>query len=83
MNDVLKHLGGSRVHEPHIKHYLDMTQTQIYEMFKDSHPELSLGERYFETCKPWYVRINTIYNTCCCRYHIVFDYYYNTFLHKL
>ena len=36
--DVLKHFKGSRNHEPHIKHYLDMMQTQLYEMFKVSHP---------------------------------------------
>ena len=34
--DVLKHCRGSRNNEPHVKHYLDMTQTQLFEMFKDS-----------------------------------------------
>ena len=58
-----------------------MTLTQLYEMFKFSHPGLRLGQRSFEKCKPWYVRINTIHNTCCCRYHLEFEYYYNTFLH--
>ena len=73
--DVLKHFKGSRNHEPHIKHYLDMMQTQLYEMFKVSHLELRLGQRSFEKCKPWYVRINAICNTCCCRYHVEFEYY--------
>ena len=41
--DVLKHCKSSRSHEPHIKHYIDMTQTQLYEMFKVSHLELRLG----------------------------------------
>ena len=68
--DVLKHYRDSRHHAPHIKHYLDMTQTQIYEMFKDSHPKWRLGQRYFDKCKPWYVRINTIHNTFCSRCHI-------------
>ena len=36
--DMLKHYKGSRSHEQHIKHYLDMTQTQLYEMFKVFHP---------------------------------------------
>ena len=66
--DVLKLCKGSKNNEPHVKHYLDMTQTQLFEMFKFSHVELRLGQRSFEKCKPWYVRINTIRNTCCCRY---------------
>ena len=79
--DVLKHCRGSHHTEPHVKHYLDMTQTQLFEMFKVAHVELRLGQRSFEKCKPWYVRINTIRNTCCCRYHIDFDLYYHTFAH--
>ena len=79
--DVLKHYKVSRNHEPHIKHYLDMTQTKLYDMFKVTHPKLSLGQRSFQKCKPCYVRINTICNTCYCRYHVEFEYYYNTFLY--
>ena len=44
MKDVLKHCRGSRNTEPHVKHYLDMTQTQLFEMFKVSHEELRLGK---------------------------------------
>ena len=40
--DVLIHCKGSRSHESHIKHYLDMTQTQLYEMFKATDPMLDL-----------------------------------------
>ena len=58
-----------------------MTQTQLFKMFKVAHVELRLGQRSFEKCKPWYVRINTIHNTCCCRYNIDFDLYYHTFAH--
>ena len=72
--DVLKHHKGSRNDELHIKHYLDMTQLQLYEMFNVVHLELRLGQIYFEKCKPWDVRINTICNTCCCRYPIEFEY---------
>ena len=66
-NDVLKHYKGSKDHESHIKHYLDMTQTQLYDMFKASHLELRLSQISFEKCKLWYVRINKIRNTYCCR----------------
>ena len=40
--DVLKHCRGSRNTEPHVKHYLDMTQTQLLEMFKVSNANLRL-----------------------------------------
>ena len=30
--------------------------------------------------KPWYVRPITIRDTCCCRYHVQFQLYYDTFL---
>ena len=49
--DVLKHCRGSRNNEPHVKHYLDMTQTQLFEMFKFSHIEIRLEQRSFEKCK--------------------------------
>ena len=65
--DMLKHYRGYRNNEDHVKHYLDMTQTQSFEMFKVSHVELRLGQRSFEKCRPWHVRISTIRNTCCCR----------------
>ena len=35
--DVLKQCKCSRNHELHIIHYLDMTQTHLYEMFKVAH----------------------------------------------
>ena len=79
--DVLKHCKGSMNNEPHVKHYLDMKQTQLFEMFKVFHVELRLGKISFEKCKPWYARINTIQNTCCYRYYIEFDLYYHTFAH--
>ena len=50
-------------------------------MFKVSHVELRIRKISFEKFKPWYVRINTIWNTCCCRYNIEFDLYYHTFAH--
>ena len=58
--DLLKCCKGSFNNELHVKNYLDMTQIQLFEMFKISHVELRLGKIYFEKCKPWYVKINTI-----------------------
>ena len=36
-----------------------MTQTKLYERFMRVHIELNLGQRSFEKCKTWYVRVNT------------------------
>ena len=79
--DVLKLRIGSKDREPHIKHLLDITQTELYERFKNEHKELNLGQRSFEKCKPFYVKINTLRNTCCCRYHVEYEYWYETFLY--
>ena len=40
---VLKLYRGSINNEPHVKHYIDMTQTQLFDMFKVYHVELRLG----------------------------------------
>ena len=64
--DVLKLIMGSRDREPHIKHFLDMTQTELYERFRHEHNELNLVQGSFEKLKPWYAKINTTRNTCCC-----------------
>ena len=50
--DVVKLRKGSRDREPHIKHFIDMTQIELYERFKRAHTELNLGQIYFEKCKP-------------------------------
>ena len=47
------------------------------------HNELNLGQRSFEKCKPWYVKINITHSTCCCRYHIEYAYYYDAYVHIL
>ena len=74
--DVLKLRKGSKYHQPHIKHFLDMTQTKFYEIFNNEHRKLNLFQRSFEKCKPWFDRICTDCNKCCCKYHVEFDYFY-------
>lgn len=79
--DVLKLRKGSRDHEPHIKHFVNMTQTKLYERFRSSYSELNLGQRYFEKFNPYHVRVNTTSNTFCCLYHIEYCYYYETYMY--
>ena len=42
---------------------------------------MNLGQRSFEKCKPWYVRICIDRNTSCCRYHVEYEYLYDTYKH--
>ena len=77
--DVVNLRKGSRDREPHIKHFLDMTKTKLYERFRRDHIELNLGQISFDKCKPWFVRVNTTCNTCCFQYHIEYGYYYDTY----
>jgi len=46
----LRRVTGDR--EPHIKHFLDITQTQLHEIFKKVHSALNLGQISFHKCKP-------------------------------
>ena len=68
--DLLKLRKGSTKREPHVKHFLDTTQIELYERSRNAHTQLNLGQRSFEKCKPWYVCICIDRNTCWCRYHI-------------
>ena len=40
--DVLKLRKGSTKREPHVKHFLDTTQTKLYERFRNEHTQLNL-----------------------------------------
>lgn len=45
-------------------------QTEYYLNFRETHPEVIIGQRSFEKLKPWFVRKLKDRNTCCCVYHI-------------
>ena len=57
-----------------------MTLIQFFNKFKDEHSELNLSINTFVQQKPLYVRPITIHDTCCCRYYVEFELYYDTFL---
>ena len=63
--DVLKLRVGSKIYDPHSKHLLDMTQTKLFRKFVDGKVlTITISQRSFEKCKPWYVRINKEIITC-------------------
>ena len=47
-------------------------QTEAYLEFKAKHPEVKMGQRSFETCKPFFVVAPRSQDkiTCCCRLHV-------------
>ena len=70
---VRKRIGrGHRVENP--LHYLEKSQTELYLEFCEANPNIHVGQRSFEYCKPWFVRRLDERNTCCCRSHIEMEY---------
>jgi hypothetical protein len=58
-----------------------MTQIELFNKFKEEHKEAKISINTFVQQKPWFVRPITVRDTCCCRYHVEFELYYNTFLY--
>jgi hypothetical protein len=40
---------------PHAKHFLEMSQTEMFLGFKAKYPNVKIGQRRFESCKPFFV----------------------------
>ena len=59
--------------------FLEMTQTELYLEFRHAHPAITISQRSFEACKPWFVRYSQQRDTCCCRYHVGFQLLYSVF----
>ena len=50
---VLKLSVGSKIHDPHPKHLLDMTQTEFFRKFVDGKVlTITISQRSFEKCEP-------------------------------
>ncbi|XP_057857649.2 uncharacterized protein LOC131066816 [Cryptomeria japonica] len=58
-----------------------MTQTKFYERFLQKFPQIRISQRFFEMAKPFYIKINHVRTTCCCRMHIEFSMHYDIFHH--
>ena len=77
--DVLRHRVKANLYEHHTKHWLDITQHEMYVSFCSSNPDIKIGQTLFERLKPYYVRRNKVFETCCCHYHIEFDLHYQVY----
>ena len=73
-NDVKRHRVGPKSYISHPIYILEKTQTEVYCEFKESNPDIKIGQRSFETIKPFFVKPIRPKDktTCCCRYHVEF-----------
>ena len=53
----------------------------MFKTFMDSNVDVNISLITFVKLKPWYVRPIIVRDTCCCRYHVEFEWYYETFNH--
>ena len=56
----------------HEKQVLDMTQMEAFLEFKKKNPNLKMGQRSFEKCRPFFVIPPRAQdrNSCCCKLHV-------------
>ena len=76
---VLRRRDGRGEYVDHHACFLEMTQTEIFIEFTRLHPDVTISHRSFDACKPWFVRYSKQRDTCCCRYHVVFQLLYSLF----
>jgi hypothetical protein len=53
---------------------------EMFKIFMESNVDVKISLSTFVKLKPWYVRPIVVCDTCCCRYHVEFELYYETFL---
>lgn len=70
--DVKRERVGPKQYVFHEKQVLEKTQTEVYEEFKEKYPEVRIGQRAFEKCKPFYVIEPRPQDreSCCCSAHV-------------
>jgi hypothetical protein len=78
--DVLRGRIARKKYEEHPKHIFPMTQIKLFNKFKEEHKEVKISINTFVQQKPGFVRPITAHDICCCRYHVDFELYYDTFL---
>ena len=73
--DVIRYRIAFGQYEHHTKHWLDTTQHELYVSFCSEHLNVKVGQMLFKKLKPYFVRSNKVFQTCCCQ-HIDFDLHY-------
>ena len=70
--DIVRKRLAPKIYVTHSKHILEKTQTEAFNKFKEKYPDIKMGQRAFEKCKPFYIAApkHQIRISCCCRIHV-------------
>lgn len=70
--DVVRERIVPKEYFEHEKQILEKTQNEVYNEFRAKFPDVKMGQRTFESCKPFYVvpARPEDRNSCCCRTHV-------------
>ena len=70
--DIIRERVASKTYIEHEKQLLEKSQSEVYLEFKQKYPELKIGQRTFEKCKPFFVKQAREQDrvSCCCRTHV-------------
>ena len=63
--DVIRHRIASSQYAHHTKHWLDTKKHELYVSFCSEQPDVKVGQTLFEKLKPYFVRSNKVFETCC------------------
>ena len=78
--DNVQHRISKGVYESHAKHITQVGKVELFQNFMDINADVKVSLSTFVKIKPWYVRPITIRDTCCCRYHVEFQLFYDKFV---
>ena len=63
-------------YESHAKHITQVSQVELFQNFMESNTDVKVSLSTFVNIKPPI----TFRDTCCCRYHVEFQLFYETFV---
>ena len=63
--DIIKQRIGPKEYLQHAKHWLDVMQHELYLSFCNLNLDTKIGQTMFERLKPYFVKINRSFETCC------------------
>jgi hypothetical protein len=70
--DIVRKRLAPKTYVTHAKQVLEKTQTEAYLEFKQKYPDIQMGQRSFDSCKPFYISTPRSQDrvSCCCRIHV-------------
>ena len=63
---VPRQCSGRGIYKENCKHVMEMTGVSLFEEFKESNLGVHISFSMFSKLKPWYIRMNTIWDTFHC-----------------